>query len=928
MRISSIASILLSFLLPFSTFAVGIQGSSTASGDWGSGFCQKISLANTESTSQSWSEIRFTLKNAKITNSWNGVFTSANDVYTIKPVAWNNPIAAGQSIDIGYCGEGSGRPIDIDVVGGSSSTNPTTPPVIRPAPVHLVKDALTLDATVNDWQTGYCRTITLKNTGTAALSNWKFAFDSTATMNLWSGKVTKAGNTVTVTPEAWNGSITPNGVVELGFCADGTTSDSNWNLLGSDSGPIIPTPTPTNGSCGADNGKALSNTPVNLCSAGSATNVSGNGPWAWSCLGQNGGSNASCSATKSVTPPNPVNGSCGSDNGKTLDTPPTALCIAGTASNVSGNGPWSWSCNGQNGGSSATCAANKSQVTPPNNSGALIYTIDANKNRSAISPYIYGRNFGDGNTENFDAMRLGGNRLTGYNWENNASNAGSDWNHSSDSYLGDSNVPGKTVTDFHDKNRSLGVAYSLVTMPMAGYVARDKNGTVNQNETAPSNRWDDVVVAKNSAFSLTPNLTDGHVYSDEFINFLVNKYGKANTATGIKGYALDNEPALWTSTHSRLHPNKVTVSEMITRSTALSKAIKAVDATAEIFGAVTYGFGEHYNLQDAPDWSNYSSTYATYIDAFLANLKSASDTQGKRLLDVLDIHWYPEAQGTTLAGNKVRILENNSDPDVARARMQAPRSLWDPTYREDSWIGQWYASTAFPLIPKLKASIDRYYPGTKLAITEFDYGGNNHISGGIATADVLGIYGKYGVYFSSYWGNVDGYVSSAYKLYRNVDGANTTFGDTEIDATNPDIENTSIYASTEGAGGKAHVILINKKNTPVNIHLNLANITANKADVYGFDATNTAITKRASVNVGANGLDYTLPALTAVHLIFAGTSTTVAPTTIAPKVTTTTVPVTQTTKTVTPAAVITPAVTTVKKPVKKVIIKKPKVVKP
>jgi len=193
------------------------------------------------------------------------------------------------------------------------------------------------------------------------------------------------------------------------------------------------------------------------------------------------------------------------------------------------------------------------------------------------------------------------------------------------------------------------------------------------------------------------------------------------------------------------------VKEMIDKSIALSKAVKNVDDSAEIFGTVTYGFNENYNLQDAPDWLSYSATYQTYIDAFLASMKQASDTAGKRLVDVLDIHWYPEAQGTNASGGKTRITEDNTDPGVATARMQAPRSLWDPSYTEDSWIGQWFASTAFPLIPKLKSSIEKYNPGTKLAITEFDYGARNHISGGIATADVLGIYGKYGVYFSTYW---------------------------------------------------------------------------------------------------------------------------------------------------------------------------------
>ncbi|MFZ4462167.1 MAG: glycoside hydrolase family 44 protein, partial [Patescibacteria group bacterium] len=755
MNIKSVVAATLSLLLPITSFAAGLQPTSTLNGDWGTGFCSNISIKNTDATSATWSTLTLPLSGANISNFWNGVFTKTSGGYTIAPEAWNSSIAGNATIDLGYCADGTGRPGTV-TLGGQSG--PVTPPVVvvRPQAINISNLGLNLSATVNDWGTGFCRTITVKNTKSTAIKNWKFTFDTKSALNLWSGKMTKSGDTVTVTPEAWNGSLASGANAELGFCATGTDGDRNWTIISVDD-DSVPTPTPINGSCGSDNGKTLSSTPTALCSAGNASQVNGNGPWSWSCQGSNGGTTASCSANKTITPPTPVNGVCGSDNGKTLSSTPTALCSAGNPSSVTGTGPWSWSCLGQNGGTNSSCTATAVIVTPPGT--PLTINVDANKNRTAISPYIYGRNFGSGNAENFAAVRLGGNRLSGYNWENNASNAGSDWYNSSDSYLGDSNVPGKTITDFHDANQQMGAPYSLVTLQMAGYVARDKNGPVYANETAPSARWDEVIPAKGSAFSLTPDLGDHKVYMDELVNMLSKKYGKSTATGGIRGYALDNEPGLWVGTHSLIHPLKTTIAEMIKKSVALSKAVKAVDAGAEIFGAVTYGFSENYNLQDAPDWDNYKNTYATYLDAYLANLKQASTVANKRLLDVLDIHWYPEAQGATLGGQKIRITENNTDPGVAKARMQAPRSLWDPTYIEDSWIGQWQASTAFPLIPKLQASINKYYPGTKLAITEFDYGANGHISGGIATADALGIYGKYGVYFSSYWGDVNGYVS-------------------------------------------------------------------------------------------------------------------------------------------------------------------------
>lgn len=64
-----------------------------------------------------------------------------------------------------------------------------------------------------------------------------------------------------------------------------------------------------------------------------------------------------CKVTASFTAL-PVDGVCGADNGKTLAAPPQNLCSAGTASAVSGSGPWNWTCGGANGGSSAACSAN------------------------------------------------------------------------------------------------------------------------------------------------------------------------------------------------------------------------------------------------------------------------------------------------------------------------------------------------------------------------------------------------------------------------------------------------------------------------------------------------------------------------------------------------------------------------------------------
>lgn len=94
----------------------------------------------------------------------------------------------------------------------------------------------------------------------------------------------------------------------------------------------------------------------NLCATGTPTPISGNGPWNWNCLGENGGMTVSCTA--SLQPPDPISGACGGANGvPTLTTPSAGLCDAGIASAVSGHGPWTWSCSGVNGGSAVGCVA-------------------------------------------------------------------------------------------------------------------------------------------------------------------------------------------------------------------------------------------------------------------------------------------------------------------------------------------------------------------------------------------------------------------------------------------------------------------------------------------------------------------------------------------------------------------------------------------
>jgi hypothetical protein len=516
-----------------------------------------------------------------------------------------------------------------------------------------------------------------------------------------------------------------------------------------------------------------------------------------------------------------------------------------------------------------------SAPSAPVEGGELQFEVAPSRVIRAISPYVYGINSQKDKGLGITVRRMGGNRQTGYNWENNASNAGSDYQQSSDDWpctsMGyrDCDKPGAQFLDFVASNKAMSVD-SLVTVPMVDYVTGDKKGTVTEKQAAPSPRWNRSYPQKRGPLSLTPDLTDGNVYQDEFVNLLVQKLGTADKG-GVRFYSLDNEPALWPSTHPRIHPEKTRYQEMVTRTEATASAITKLDPTAEVLGAVAFGWSEYMSLQDAPDAAEHAAQYPTYLDFFLGSMKHLEDEYHRRLVHVLDIHWYPEAKGAK------RITDKDNSPKTVAARLQAVRSLWDPTYVEKSWIAATWGKP-IRLIPWLQEKIAERYPGTKLSMTEYDFGGGEHISGGLAQADVLGVLGREGMYLANYWGNGPGngnlppYIKAAFVIFRNYDGNGGTYGDTAVAAKPADLAKASIFAATDSKrSGKLTILVINKEqHTTFNGRIDLKEVrdgTYSKADVFTFDASSPDVRALAAVDVKGNRIAYRLPPLSATLFV-------------------------------------------------------------
>ncbi len=522
-------------------------------------------------------------------------------------------------------------------------------------------------------------------------------------------------------------------------------------------------------------------------------------------------------------------------------------------------------------------------------------TINSQQGVQAISRYIYGAN--SSVITNATNQRQGGNRWTAYNWENNDSNAGSDFNFQNDGFLSSSTSPGAAVLPAIQSAAAKGQAL-LLTIPINGYVSADRlgNGDVRYpsgNTSQPQLPQSTVLATRfvpeypakpggPASFTLNPSTTDGAVYQDEFVNWVNHKIVPGQQVF----YDLDNEPDLWSSTHAEVHPTAATYQEIVNDSVAYATAIKAVSPNALVFGGVNYGWQGYVQLQSATKDASIPNTILNFQASYLKQMHAADVAAGHRLVDVLDMHWYPEAQGT----NGIRIINNDTSAATVAARVQAARLLWDPSYVESSWITQdslpfqpsgtpaQFKTNAIQLLPREQSLINQYDPGMKLSISEYNYGAGNHISGGVAEADALGVFGQQGVFSANWWPDGaanDNFTNSAFNMYLNYDGKGSKFGNTSIQATTNNIASTAVYASQDaGNPNRMVVVMINRTNAAVTTNLNIANSQSlSLADAYQLAGSSATIShvvfNPASPQwqwLGANSLSYNLPALSVTTL--------------------------------------------------------------
>ncbi len=400
------------------------------------------------------------------------------------------------------------------------------------------------------------------------------------------------------------------------------------------------------------------------------------------------------------------------------------------------------------------------------------------------------------------ARRWGGNHSSRYNFRlGNAWNTAADWYFRNVDYT---NRPDFSWRDFLKDNRARGAATAL-TLPTIGWVAKDR-----ESSSFPVSRFG----RQEAADPHHPNAGNGvgkdgkplapgppSLTSTPFSPEDAAAWVRAVEAEGgVALYLLDNEPELWHQTHRDVHPEPVGYDELLDRTVRYAKAVRRASKRARIAGPASWGWpGYFFSAKDQvagflkkPDRRAHGDV--PLLAWYLTELRRHEQRTGQRLLDVLDVHFYPQE------------VPKEAVDDATRARrLRSTRALWDPTYKDESWIDD-----SVMLLPRMSRLIAENYPGTGLMIGEYNFGGEHDMSGALALAEALGRFGRHeGLTAAFYWTYppAGSPAFHAFRAYRDYDGKGAALPAMSLAAEAP--EGTSVFAAKDERGDRLVAVALN-----------------------------------------------------------------------------------------------------------------------
>lgn len=518
--------------------------------------------------------------------------------------------------------------------------------------------------------------------------------------------------------------------------------------------------------------------------------------------------------------------------------------------------------------------------------------VNANQGRIPVSPYIYGRNNNLSDNPSRPttsesialykeaglrfARENGGNNATKYNWRRKLSSH-PDWynnvyDHSWDyaSQEIQKTIPGLQVM----------WAFQLI-----GKAAGNKNNNFGDWSYNGSNWWSGV--GQNLAGGGQVNPAGG---SQALVNgnpalYLVD--WTADSTTGVLNHwfwpgglnldksqfiywSMDNEPEIWNGTHDDVMPALPSASAFMDSYFAVAKKARERYPQIKLTGPVPANEWQWYRWGDQS--LNIDGKYYCWLEYFIKRVADEQKSSGIRLLDVLDVHWYPSESSNADLVQLHRVFYDETYVYPGANGVKTVNGGWDASQNKEyifKRINDWL----------LKHFGENH--GITIALTENDISSSNPNIASVVYASMLGTFADNGVEIFTPWSWKTGMWETLHLFSRYSKG-------TRVKSTSSNDATVSGYSTINGSNDSMTVILVNRdlsasRTTTVNLTgFAVPNGSYKIMELSSLPSTETFVSrtsnalKSKTVTVSGNSFNITLPSLSTTAVILTGTATGIA----------------------------------------------------
>ncbi len=340
------------------------------------------------------------------------------------------------------------------------------------------------------------------------------------------------------------------------------------------------------------------------------------------------------------------------------------------------------------------------------NAQTVQITVNANSGKRQISPYIFGKNNvlpstflnNSTNAEVTKAVQAGvhfvrqggGNNSTKYNWRLKLSSH-PDWYNNV--YGNNWDAAAKNLTD------KMPGTQGMWSFQLLGKVAANTRNNFNDWNYNNSQWWSGVnqnlagggvVNPEGGSKALVEGNPDLYLMdwpADSTVAILDHWFDKLGyDSTYYRYWSMDNEIEIWSGTHDDVMKTQIAAEEFMQLYFKVAKAAKAKYPGIKLTGPVPANEWQWYRY--GSDAISYNGKRYCWLEYFILRIAEEQKATGIKLLDVLDIHYYP---GSSDAAKLVQFYRVFFDRNYIYPEANGVKTVnggWDNSITKEYILGR------------------------------------------------------------------------------------------------------------------------------------------------------------------------------------------------------------------------------------------------